>query len=306
MALENKSLKGTLTRTLPEEQPQLANFQSVMRQLQNANIKVQPSPLDKLKNFQATTGLEARSTGAITGAIEMGERERLEGIVETARTAVDLVGEQEKRKETQRKDNLQWATELFKSVDDPFTIFSGSDIEDLKLGILTPEMTAKVKKATPSTTFKIISGGRGEQIQIELDKKGKMVPGSQQIIVKGNAVGGGEPEPGGFPKGLFSTLKGGVSSLQKGEKWKTVFDRIKMQFPKVKNEDIDRGLGVEWRQAGAFETFKQKQYKETQPRKFEVEADIWKELAAHPEYDNATKKQWIQSQGFDPEDFNIY
>lgn len=171
-SFENRSLSGTLsgtksggttgsstTRSLPEEQGQLANFQSVMRQLQNANIKAQPSPVDKLKDFQAVTGVEARSTGAITGAIEMGERERLENIVERAKTAVDLVSEQEKRKEQQRQDNVKWAEMLFQSVENPFSVFSSEDISNIKMGIVTPDMTERVKAAQKTQgDFQFIQG----------------------------------------------------------------------------------------------------------------------------------------------------
>jgi len=48
-------------------------------------------------------------------------------------------------------------------------------------------------------------------------------------------------------------IKRGQQDLQKGIPWGVVWNRIKAQFPDIPNEAIDAALGVEWREAGAFE-----------------------------------------------------
>ena len=121
-------------------------------------------------------------------------------------------------------------------------------------------------------------------------------------------TGTGTLDEGGYPKGFWTAIKTSVTSLQKGEKWGTVYDRLKLQFPNISNEDIDTALGTEWRKEGAFEEWKQKQYKETQPRVFEVEAGVWQWLATEEAINmsNDEKRQELMTAGFNPDDFGIY
>lgn len=56
-----------------------------------------------------------------------------------------------------------------------------------------------------------------------------------------------------------SAVQTGISQLQKGESWGTVWNRIKVMFPDVPDILIDYGLGLEWRESGAYEAFKTKQ-----------------------------------------------
>jgi len=127
------------------------------------------------------------------------------------------------------------------------------------------------------------------------------------------AVNGGEQkveqtDAGGYPKGYWAAIKTGVAFLQKGEKWGTVYERLKQQFPTVSNEDLDKSLGTEWRLPGAFEEFKQKQYKETDPAKYQQQAGVWAWLATEEAMNmsNEQKKQEIMGAGFNPDDFGIY
>ncbi|MEA3272532.1 MAG: hypothetical protein U9P90_02585, partial [Patescibacteria group bacterium] len=63
-----------------------------------------------------------------------------------------------------------------------------------------------------------------------------------------------------------------------------------------------------WAKSGAFEEWKSKQYKQTQPRQFEIESGVWAWLAS-PEAMNMSDeqiKQEIMSAGFDPNDFGYY
>ncbi len=58
--------------------------------------------------------------------------------------------------------------------------------------------------------------------------------------------------------GFNSALNRGRSDLERGYDWGQVWNRIKNQFPDVSNDQIDNGLGLEWKKAGAFERFKNK------------------------------------------------
>ena len=147
-------LQNTLTgtkpvdRTLPADTGQLSNFTGVMNLLQQANISQQPSAADKLRAFNsAMGGGDTLDAGTISSVITMGDINRQTAVVQQARTAVDLVREQIAAKEKQREDNQKWAEELFKSVDNPFKIFNGNDIENLRLGIITPEIQTKIQNA---------------------------------------------------------------------------------------------------------------------------------------------------------------
>lgn len=111
-----------------------------------------------------------------------------------------------------------------------------------------------------------------------------------------------------FPKGFWTAIKVGISLLQKGEEWGTVFDRLKMQFPNISDEKLDKALGVEWRDEGAFEKWKSKQYKVTPTRQFELESTVWQWLSSKEALNmsDEQKKQEIMLAGFNPEDFGIY
>ena len=118
----------------------------------------------------------------------------------------------------------------------------------------------------------------------------------------------GTPEVGGYPKGFWSSIKTATTSLRKGEQWGTVYNRLKMQFPDVSNENLDTALGTEWRKEGAFEEYKQKQYKEKAPKMFELESGVWQWLATEEAQNmtNEQKRQEIMTAGFSPDDFGIY
>ena len=68
----------------------------------------------------------------------------------------------------------------------------------------------------------------------------------------GGNVGGGAELSSAFK----TAINQGISNLQKGEDWGTVWTRIKTLFPNVSDETIDNSLGVNWREAGAYEKFK--------------------------------------------------
>ena len=171
--------------------------------------------------------------------------------------------------------------------------------------------------ADPTTglTFYGISEEEPEMIDIE------RVIGGQEFLVRYD-LSGDQPKElftiskgeiykatGGITVGLsdkfWSETAKGVTELQSGEDWGTVWNRLKTRFPEISAATIDTALGEQWRKEGAFEEYKLK--RASAPSQLaQTEASIWKDLAANPDLPSATKKQWIESMGFDPEDFNIY
>lgn len=136
---------------------------------------------------------------------------------------------------------------------------------------------------------------------------------------------------------FWSAAEKARSDLQKGESWGTVWDRLHLQYPDVPNEVLDTALGgsaakqVEVPQTqtnafqsippeimtipatgfareGAFEEWKQKQYKQSEPTVFSQQSGVWQWLASDEAaaLTNDQKKQEIMAAGFDPEDFGIY
>ena len=154
----------------------------------------------------------------------------------------------------------------------------------------------------------------GQKVSITLPN-GQVLSGIGREKITGTGAGI-TAEPGGYPKGFWTAVKTGVESLQKGEPWEIVWPRVKMQFPNVSNEDIDKALGGKgvsgeetgWAKPGAFEEWKAKQYKETQPRQFELQSGVWSWLATDEAkaMTDEQKSKEIMSAGFNPEDFGIY
>lgn len=54
---------------------------------------------------------------------------------------------------------------------------------------------------------------------------------------------------------FYSAVSDGVKSLQTGEDWGTVWDRIKAQFPNKSDSEIDQQLGTTWKSPGAYEKY---------------------------------------------------
>jgi hypothetical protein len=59
-------------------------------------------------------------------------------------------------------------------------------------------------------------------------------------------------------KAFDAAISDGISQLQKGESWGTVWQRVHARFPDVPALLIDTGLGTEWQKAGAYESWAQK------------------------------------------------
>ncbi len=80
--------------------------------------------------------------------------------------------------------------------------------------------------------------------------------GNMTVIKTGltDTSGGG----GASSSSFRSALATGRSDLEKGYDWGSVWDRIRSQFPDASNEDIDAGLGTQFREEGAYEEFRAK------------------------------------------------
>ena len=199
-----------------------------------------------------------------------------------------------------------------------------ANIQNIKLQAITSGITdaSVLSQIGNATTVNEALQILGTSMPTDLDANTQIVSvGNRQLLINkqtGETIKdlgavsykptGGGVGTGDYPKGFWSAISKAVDDLQRGEQWGTVFDRVKLQFPTVANEDIDIALGTQWREPGAFEEFKGKQYKPTQPRQFELESGVWAWLATEEaqSMDNEQLKQEIMGAGFNPEDFGIY
>ena len=106
---------------------------------------------------------------------------------------------------------------------------------------------------------------------------------------------------------FFGEIDSGVNELQQGREWGEVWDRIKLQFPTVPSNVIDKALGTQWREAGAFQEFQAKKGGGTLS-KTEREATVWQWLSTDEAkaLNDDEKSQQIKSFGLDPESFGIF
>jgi hypothetical protein len=121
---------------------------------------------------------------------------------------------------------------------------------------------------------------------------------------------------------FWTAAKDGLAQLQKGGSWGTVWNRLHSQYPDKSAEEIDTALGggwdtntntgEGWAQPGAFEEWKQKQYKISEPAKYEEMGAVWRWLSAPfsegggSDLSDEEKAQGIMEYGFNPQDFGIY
>lgn len=64
-------------------------------------------------------------------------------------------------------------------------------------------------------------------------------------------------------KAFDSAVLTGIKRLKDGESWGTVWNWVKMMFPDVPDVLIDYGLGLEWKEGGAYERYRGKQAGDT-------------------------------------------
>jgi hypothetical protein len=236
------------------------------------------------------------------------------------------IEESEKTEQTQKEDkaraNLQVMMEVLQS--------SGKSYDDLDVSIQSQISQIELASGLPMGFTKLITETVDDPIVTMLgeytnSQNQRVLPiltqnvdGSTSVkdvilgTVKatGSSGGGGgtvKTDAGGYPKGFWDSIDDGIKQLQKGEPWGVTFERISMQYPEVSDEDIDKALGTQWREEGAYEEWKQKQYKDN-TSEWKSDEYIWQQIAEGEanNLDYATIKQWIKSQGKDPSDFGYY
>ncbi len=150
---------------------------------------------------------------------------------------------------------------------------------------------------------------------LTFDKKTGKYTDSGITIPKQSVGSGLGSDSGVLGKGFNAAVKDGIAQLEKGIPWGSVWNSIHQRFPNISNTQLDIALGgsggdnpTGFAAPGAFEAYKAKQYKQSEPAKFEQQAPVWQWLAT-PEAQGMTneeKRQQIMDAGFNPSDFNIY
>lgn len=134
--------------------------------------------------------------------------------------------------------------------------------------------------------------------------------------VGGSGGGSGVTGTGGVLDAKFnSAVKDGLAQLQKGIPWGSVWNSIHQRFPNISSAQLDIALGgsggdnpTGFGAPGAFEEYKAKQYKQSDPAKFEQMKEVWMDLSS-PEGQDMTmaeKSLYVQKRGFSPSDFGLY
>lgn len=138
---------------------------------------------------------------------------------------------------------------------------------NLSLGSLAPDQQVQLNKLEVQSGLPI-----GFMQSLQMDPKSKIISTTESngvISVLSMGANGqpvlnkyGTSTAGGSAAGgsAFNTaVQQGIADLKQGEQWGTVWARIHSQFPGVDASLIDNGLGIEWRQPGAYQNFKSNQ-----------------------------------------------
>lgn len=107
-----------------------------------------------------------------------------------------------------------------------------------------------MSKLTMSTKDKILSVNSDTGEVLMMDGNGGF-----KVVKTGMTV---KPTSGAGSSGFASALAQGRDDLESGYSWGSVYNRIKSAYPDATPEQIDAGLGIEWREGGAYEAFKAK------------------------------------------------
>ncbi len=137
--------------------------------------------------------------------------------------------------------------------------------EDIDPMMQTQIATLEMKAGLPSGTFELLMASvdttkNVEQTTYSKDKSQVHVrydDGTFELFDTGIAPEVEEVvEEKETEKRFWSAIDRGKNELQQGEPWGNVWNRIKMEFPDVPDDVIDRALGISWREPGAYEKFK--------------------------------------------------
>lgn len=259
-------------------------------------------------------GVPLTAPGAVATAVRGFAGQRAGAIGDVFSNVMGMVKEAEAARQRSQDINLRMITSALSAFPTLFGQMTPEEFQSIQIGNPLPTIYQKIgvaaeqKIQTPEEEMVSSLADRYPDVGIlltdPLQAAQQKVQGSRIYQQQTRLAGGvGVREPGGFPTGFWSAVKTGVSSLKGGEEWGTVWNRLRLQFPSVGDEDLDTALGTEWREPGAYEEFKAAGFK---PTESDRQADIWKQIGENPGLDRETIKQWIMSQGFSPEDFGYY
>ena len=130
--------------------------------------------------------------------------------------------------------------------------------------MLKSMVDTKRKASEPAPQLQTYDDGQQQYI-LAVDAGGNIV--NRQVIgaskpTKTGGGGGGSSsnaqakEDKAQEAAFYKEIDQGISQLQKGAQWGTVWNRIKLLFPDIDNEVIDTLLGPEWRSAGAYQSYR--------------------------------------------------
>ncbi len=102
-----------------------------------------------------------------------------------------------------------------------------------------------------------------QQYVVAIDSKGNVI--NKQVIGASKSDGSSDDKKA---QAFESAISKGIQSLESGASWGTVWKRINTLFPDAPPALIDDLLGTEWRQAGAYESHRQKTAKPTETLQF--------------------------------------
>lgn len=137
---------------------------------------------------------------------------------------------------------------------------SGSDIAQIAQAVgISTDMVKGIIEATKKGQEKLqMATNDNGDVTIFDANTGKIINTIKGI---GNKQGGSSANTDIQKQKAFeASIESGIAQLQKGESWGTVWNRIKQLYPDVPNELIDNLLGLQWREGGAYEDWKAKQY----------------------------------------------
>lgn len=201
-------------------------------------------------------------------------KERAESTLEREEADILMVLGLKEKERTQPLEALATELDLRKSIRDltklniPNAVSSTFDdagnltivTQDPDTGEFSTETIAGIgEKAAQYTNIYTQTNSQGDVTFFGIDKEGKV----KKIDT---FVGVAKSEAEGQGKEFWSAIKTGVASLQKGEEWGNVWNRVRAQFPEAPGALIDQGLGggynpetqeyYGWAKPGEFQRFK--------------------------------------------------
>lgn len=133
----------------------------------------------------------------------------------------------------------------------------------ISTSMLSSMVQTKRKASEPPPQLQTFDDGTNQYV-IAIDAGGNIV--NRQVVgsskpTKASGGGGGSAsskEDAKREAAFNSAIDQGIKSLQGGEQWGTVWNRIHLLFPEITADALDTLLGTEWRSAGAYQSYRTK------------------------------------------------